>query len=495
MANAETDLKDLGVRGESDFLPDGWELVCGLEVHTELKTKTKLFCGCANVFGAQANTNVCPTCLGLPGSLPVLNERALEIAAMIGLALSAKVQASIFHRKNYFYPDMPKDFQISQYDIPLNADGYLILPSGKRIGIERAHVEEDTGKITHLGGASGRIHGAERALIDYNRSGVPLVEIVSRPDIASPEEAREYVSELRSTLVAIGASDGKMEEGSLRVDANVSVRPIGETPFRTRCEIKNLNSLRSLVRAITFEAHRQVAAYLAGEKVTQQTRHWDESAGRTVALRNKEEAEDYRYFPEPDLVPLRPSEEWIEGLRSQLGELPKERRARLVESLGLTDTNDQIETAISVELYPFARSALAAGLDPKITVARCANELASLAPLDESFEISWFVELLRMETNGEVSATQAKSILAEVAKNLISPKAAQERLGFSQLTDDQLTKTINEAILQNPKEWERFRTGEAQLQGFFVGKIMKATSGKADGKAVVRILLATAEQR
>jgi aspartyl-tRNA(Asn)/glutamyl-tRNA(Gln) amidotransferase subunit B len=295
--------------------------------------------------------------------------------------------------------------------------------------------------------------------------------------------------------VAIGASDGKMEEGSLRVDANVSVRPVGETPFRTRCEIKNLNSLRSLVRAITFEAHRQVAAYLAGEKVTQQTRHWDESASRTVALRNKEEAEDYRYFPEPDLVPLRPSEEWIESLRSQLGELPKERRARLVESLGLTETNDQIETAISVELYPFVRSALAAGLDPKITVARCANELASLAPLDHGFEISWFIELLKMEIEGKVSATQAKSILAEVAKNLIPPRVAQERLGLSQLTDDQLTKTINEAILQNPKEWERFRTGEAQLQGFFVGKIMKATSGKADGKAVVRILLALAEQR
>ena len=488
MANIEVSPDELALSGGSEFLPKGWELVCGLEVHTELKTKTKLFCGCENVFGAQANTNVCPTCLGLPGSLPVLNERALEIAAMIGLALSAKVQASIFHRKNYFYPDMPKDFQISQYDIPLNADGYLVLPSGKRIGIERAHVEEDTGKITHLGGTSGRIHGAERALIDYNRSGVPLVEIVSRPDIASPEEAREYVSELRSTLVAIGASDGKMEEGSLRVDANVSVRPVGEVPFRTRCEIKNLNSLRSLVRAITFEARRQVDAYLAGEKVTQQTRHWDENVGRTVALRNKEEAEDYRYFPEPDLVPLRPSEEWIEGLRSQLGELPSERRARLVAGLGLSATNDQVETAISVDLYPFVKSALDAGVDPKIAVARCANELASLTPLDPGFEVSWFVEILRMETEGGVSATQAKSMLSEVAKSLISPKDAQEKLGISQLSEDQLTGTVQEVIQQNPAEWGRFINGESQLQGFFVGKIMKVTSGKADGKAVVRIL-------
>src|SRR5581483_6033629 len=283
----------------SDDALDGWEIVIGLEVHCELATRTKLFCGCPNVFGDEPNTNICPVCLGLPGSLPVLNEQAVELALRLGQALHCRAEYGVFARKNYFYPDMPKDYQVSQYDLPTNVDGHLDLPSGLRVGIERAHIEEDTGKNTHVGG-DGRIHGAEYSLIDYNRAGVPLVEIVSRPDLRGAEQAREYVGELRDILLATDASDARMEEGSMRVDANVSVRRAGDTAFGTRCEIKNLNSLRSLGRAIEYEARRQVELIGRGERVVQETRHWDEAAGRTRPGRNKEEAEDYRYFPEPD---------------------------------------------------------------------------------------------------------------------------------------------------------------------------------------------------
>ena len=316
-------------------------MVIGLEVHCELKTATKLFCGCPNMFGDEPNTNVCPNCLGLPGSLPVLNQQAVELAMAIGTALHCEIRPSTFHRKNYFYPDQAKDYQISQYDEPINANGYLDLPDGFRVGIERAHMEEDTGKTTHAG-ASGRIHGADYSLVDYNRSGVPLVEIVSAPDMRTADQARAYVTELRAILVASGASDGKMEEGSMRVDANVSVRRTADDPFGTRCEIKNLNSVRSLGRAIEYEAERQIALLESGEQVVQQTRHWDEGAGRTQALRSKEDAYDYRYFLEPDLVPLVPDAEWIRAVADTLGMMPAERRARLVDLLeeagGATDS-------------------------------------------------------------------------------------------------------------------------------------------------------------
>ncbi|MEC8731600.1 MAG: Asp-tRNA(Asn)/Glu-tRNA(Gln) amidotransferase subunit GatB, partial [Actinomycetota bacterium] len=287
---------------------EGFEMVVGLEVHVELATETKLFSGSPNRFGDDPNTNVDPVSLGLPGALPVLNRQAVELAMRIGLALNCTVQSCTFARKNYFYPDMPKAYQISQYDRPLNIDGHLEIAGGIVIGVERAHLEEDTGKSTHIGG-SGRIHGSEGSLIDFNRAGVPLVEIVSRPDIRTPEQARQYVNELRAILVEIGASDARMEEGSMRVDANVSVRRPGEE-FGTRCEIKNVNSGRSLGRAIDYEARRQVALISDGEVIQQETRHWDEGDGRTHTLRTKEDADDYRYFPDPDLVPLDPGDEW-----------------------------------------------------------------------------------------------------------------------------------------------------------------------------------------
>ncbi|HXY28939.1 MAG TPA: Asp-tRNA(Asn)/Glu-tRNA(Gln) amidotransferase subunit GatB, partial [Acidimicrobiales bacterium] len=316
----------------------GWETVVGLEVHCELLTATKLFCGCKNAFGDEPNVNVCPVCVGLPGSLPVLNQQAVELAMRIGEALHCEIRPSTFARKNYFYPDQAKDYQISQYDLPLNAAGWLELPDGSRVGITRAHMEEDTGKLTHVG-ESGRIHSAVHALVDYNRSGVPLVEIVSEPDIRSAAQARAYATELRGILVATGASDGRMEEGSMRVDANVSVRPAGSTEFGTRCEVKNLNSLRSLVRAIEYEAARQVAVLEGGGTVEQETRHWDESAGRTESLRSKEEANDYRYFPEPDLVPLAPDAAWRQRVRAALGPMPADRRAALADALGGAPTD------------------------------------------------------------------------------------------------------------------------------------------------------------
>ena len=318
-----------------------WETVVGLEVHCELSTASKLFCGCRNEFGNEPNTNVCPVCLGLPGSLPVLNEKAVEYALRVAEALDLDVpERSVFSRKNYFYPDMPKDYQTSQYDLPITINGELEV-DGERIGITRAHLEEDTGKTLHIGGG-GRIHDAEYSLVDYNRAGVPLLEIVSEPDIRSAEQAKRYVEELRATLLAIGVSDVKMEEGSLRIDANVSVRPVSDTEFGTRCEIKNLNSLRSLVKAIEHEARRQVTAREFGDAIVQETRHWDEARGRTISGRSKEEAHDYRYFPEPDLVPVAPTAEMRAEVRATLPELPRRTRERLVETWGIKEDDARV---------------------------------------------------------------------------------------------------------------------------------------------------------
>jgi aspartyl-tRNA(Asn)/glutamyl-tRNA(Gln) amidotransferase subunit B len=464
----------------------GYETIIGLEVHCELKTNTKLFCGCRNAFGDEPNTNVCPVCVGLPGALPVLNEKAVEFAIRIGLALNCSVKWSNFHRKNYFYPDMPKDFQISQYDLPLNEHGSIELPDGTVVGITRAHMEEDTGKSTHLGG-SGRIHGAESSLIDYNRSGVPLVEIVSEPDMRSGAQARAYVAELRAILVAVGATDGRMEEGSMRVDANVSVRKPGE-PFGTRCEIKNLNSLRSLQRAIEYEAMRQVDCIEAGERIVQETRHWDEAAGRTGSMRSKEEANDYRYFPEPDLVPLAPSSAWIEEIRAALPTLPKARRDVLAARVGGDDhaTFDLIATVVDRDLDGLVIEAANAGASAALALTRAANELSAEAGLPSAKS---FAQTCQMESAGELSATQAKAVLAALADDPDGdPKAIAAKLGFEQLSDDTLATTVDEVISANGDEWERFAGGDDKLAQFFIGKVMAATKGKANGKAVVALL-------
>ncbi len=464
----------------------GWETVVGLEVHCELRTRTKLFCSCRNAFGDEPNTNVCPVCLGLPGSLPVLNEQAVELAMRIGAALGAEVRPSTFHRKNYFYPDMPKDYQISQYDEPINVGGHLDLPDGSRVGIVRAHLEEDTGKTSHVGRA-GRIHAADYSLVDYNRSGVPLVEIVSEPDIRSAAQARLYAAELQRVLVATGASDGRMEEGSMRVDANVSVRRAGSPVLGTRCEIKNLNSLRSLRAAVEFEAARQVVLLEAGDRVAQETRHWDEQAGRTLAMRSKEEAFDYRYFLEPDLVPLEPDPAWRDRAAAAVGMLPGARRSRLAGLLDAPGPSqaDQIEALIDQGLDDLVVVAVAAGAPAALAMARAANELASSMEAAVAMDGGAFAALVVLEGQGRLTATQSKAVLAEMlASGGGDPVAIAAAKGFESLPDDALRDVVGGVIEANPQEWSRLCGGEDKLTGFFTGQVMKATGGKADGKAV-----------
>ena len=465
------------------------ETVVGLEVHTELRTVTKLFCGCPNRFGDAPNTNVCPVCLGLPGSLPVLNRQAVELAMAIGAALGCEVRPSSFHRKNYFYPDMPKDYQISQYDEPINVNGRLALPDGTVVGIERAHLEEDTGKSTHVG-SSGRIHGADRSLVDYNRAGVPLVEIVSAPDLRSAAGARAYVAELRGILVATGASDGRMEEGSLRIDANVSVRAAGG-PLGTRCEIKNLNSLRSLQRAVEFEAERQSQLLAEGGTVVQETRHWDENAGSTVTMRSKEEAYDYRYFPEPDLLPLAPDDAWRDRVAAALPPMPAARRAALLALLDdpATSQGDQVASVVDLDLDRFVTTATSRGVPASLAVARVANELAAIEGAGD-LDADKVATLLELEDRGELSATQAKAVLADLAATGEDPRELARRRGYERLEVGALDALLDELIAQHPSEWARYVEGDERLSQFFVGLVMRATSGKADGKAVVAGLAA-----
>ncbi|QXC63504.1 Asp-tRNA(Asn)/Glu-tRNA(Gln) amidotransferase subunit GatB [Aquihabitans sp. G128] len=510
-----------------------WELVCGLEVHAELATATKMFSGAPNHFGDDPNTNVDPVTLGLPGTLPVVNQKAVELAVRFGCAVGGpqSVRRSVFSRKNYFYPDMPKNFQISQYDQPIVVAGELELPSGHVVGIERAHLEEDTGKSTHVGGA-GRITGADHSLVDYNRAGVPLLEIVSRPHVRSTEQARQYVAELRSILVACGISDGKMEEGSMRVDANVSVRREGSQELRTRCEIKNLNSLRSLGRAIEHEATRQADLHAAGQKVVQETRHWDEAQGVTGTMRSKEEADDYRYFPEPDLVPVDPSPEWIAEIAAALPMLPAARRARLAEATGEPRTAESVVVVVDRAQDDQAISALAhlarlaeVGGDPSAasTLAALADDdvdglsgpdagaRAAAAPDAAKARVLVHVtqnlageggadlapvrlaELVALEVAGELTATQAKQVLAElVADPEATAAGVAAAKGFEAMDTGALEAAVDAAIAGNPAEWEQYRTGDpkvrGKLTGFFVGQIMKATKGQADGKAATALL-------
>jgi len=470
-------------------LPEGWELVVGLEVHVELATRTKLFCGCANEFSTDPNTNVCPTCLGLPGSLPVMNERAVAHAMRLGRALGCEVHPSVMARKNYFYPDMAKDFQTTQYDQPTNRDGELVLGDGVVVGIERAHIEEDAGKTTHVGG-DGRINDATYSLVDYNRAGVPLVEIVSRPDIRTVEHAKAYVSELRDILLAIGVSDAKMEEGSMRVDANVSVRPIGSDELRTRCELKNINSVRSLGRAIEYEARRHVDLYESGDAPRQETRHWDEDGGRSTAGRSKEDADDYRYFQEPDLVPLAPSAGEVAAIDAAMPMLPAARRVRLADRSSVAP--EVVSTVVERGQDALAMAAIERGADADKVLTRIQNDLA----VDDWSAVTGesLATLVAMESGGELSATQAKQVLADMAAGAHDgdPRAIAAAHGFEAMESDELEALVDGLIAENPDEWSRFCGGDdgdrKKMQGFFTGQIMKATRGQADGRAVAELL-------
>jgi aspartyl-tRNA(Asn)/glutamyl-tRNA(Gln) amidotransferase subunit B len=465
---------------------EGYEMVVGLEVHVELATRTKLFSGSPNRFGDEPNTNIDPVTLGLPGALPVLNRHAVELAMRIGLALNCTVQPCVFARKNYFYPDMPKAYQVSQYEQPLNVDGWLDLPDGSRVGIERAHMEEDAGKSVHAGG-DGRVHGADYSLIDLNRAGVPLVEIVSRPDITSPEQAREYVTELRAILLAIGASDAKMEEGSMRVDANVSVRTPG-APLGTRCEIKNVNSIRSIGRAIEYEAKRQIQMLQHGEAVRQQTRHWDEGDNRTHTLRDKEEADDYRYFLEPDLVPVDPPQAWIDDVRASLPMLPAARRRRLADATGVPATSEALTSIVERGQDDYALAVVAAGGDAARTVVHLKEAFAELGPKPD-LPAADLAGLTRLEAAGKITATQAKSVLSTLVEQRGgNAEAIAAEMGFEAMDTSALETIVDAAIAAQPDAWAKYLAGERKALGAIVGQVMKTSKGQADGKLVNEIV-------
>ena len=470
-----------------------WEAVIGLECHVELNTKTKMFCSCAVEFGAEPNSHTCPVCLGHPGSLPVPNREAIARIVKIGLALGSQIAPhSMFHRKNYFYPDMPKDYQISQYDLPICVGGHLDvdLPDGStsRIGITRVHMEEDTGKTTH-GSESGRIHDARHALIDFNRAGVPLVECVSEPDIRSPEEAGAYLRELRSTLEALDVSDVRMEEGSLRCDANVSLRPVGSDVFGTKVEIKNMNSVRSLERALTYEIERQSAALEAGEPIVQETRHWDEDAGATRSMRSKEEAFDYRYFPEPDIPALEPDEGWIEDIRSSLPELPRARRERYMQ-LGLKSDTARVLVADrgSVALF---EGALALGGDPVAIANWVTQDVASLRNTagDGELTAQHVADVASLVADGTLSNAGGKQALEEAHASGSRIADVVDRKNLRQVSDTgELGAWADEVIAENPDAVEKFRTGKEGVIGFLVGQLMKKAGGAANPKVAQGLL-------
>jgi aspartyl-tRNA(Asn)/glutamyl-tRNA(Gln) amidotransferase subunit B len=474
-----------------------WETVIGLECHVELSTKTKMFCGCLNGFGAEPNTNVCPVCLGHPGSLPVPNREAIASIVKIGLALDCAIAPhSLFHRKNYFYPDMPKNFQISQYDLPICIGGHLDIELDditRRIGITRVHMEEDTGKTTH-GSASGRIHDADHALIDYNRAGVPLVECVSEPDMRSPEEAGAYLRELRATLEALDVSDVRMEEGSLRCDANISLRPEGSDAFGTKVEIKNMNSVRSMERALTYEIARQMEALENGEPIVQETRHWDEDAGATKSMRSKEEAFDYRYLPEPDIPPLEPDPAWVEEIRASLPELPRARRERYVAELDLRPDVARVLVGDRISTALFERS-IALGAPARDAANWITQDLAgflnkhAVDPASSPVSAEHVVELLGFLASDAISGAGAKQALEEAVETGDDIGAIVERRGLSQVSDTAALGAIaDEVLAENADAVEQFRSGKDGVVGFLVGQVMKKSGGSANPKVAQELL-------
>ena len=479
--------------------------VLGLEVHVELNTTTKMFCGCPTTFGAEPNTQVCPVCLGLPGALPALNRIGVESAMRIGLALNCEVaQWCRFARKNYFYPDMPKNFQTSQYDEPICSDGWVEVdydtPEGRRtlrIGIERAHMEEDTGKNVHMGGATGRIHGADYSLVDYNRAGIPLIEIVTKPIEGAgryaPEAARAYVLALRDLLRVLGVSDVRMEQGSLRCDVNVSLRPSPDAAFGTRSETKNVNSLRSVERSVRYEIQRQAALLAAGGRVHQETRHWHEDTGLTTSGRSKEEAEDYRYFPEPDLVPIAPSREWVEQLRATLPENPSARRARLAAEWGIGDL--EMASVVNAGALDLVEATIGAGCEQAAARKWWTGELARLAK-EQSVELAELsitpaqvAEVEALVQAGTVNDKLARQVIEGVLAGEGSPAEVVTARGLAVVSDDgPLLVAIDEALAAQPDVADKIRGGKVQAAGAIVGAVMKATRGQADA-ARVRALI------
>ena len=468
-----------------------WEPVIGLETHVELSTNSKMFCGCPARFDAAPNTNVCPVCLGLPGALPVPNREAINRIMQIGLALNCSVtRRPIFHRKNYFYADLPKNYQISQFDLPVCVDGYLDVGGDHagRVGIERVHQEEDTGKSTHVGG-DGRITAAEYSLLDFNRSGVPLIEIVTRPDIRSAAQARAYAQELRLLVEALGISDARLEEGSIRFDANVSVRPGPEAPLGTKVEIKNMNSFRSLERAVAFEIERQTSRLVAGAGIVMETRHWDEEAGVTRGGRVKEGSSDYRYFPDPDLVPLEIDQVWVEEMAALLPELPARRRSRYAE-MGIDPAQAGTLAGADAHLRRLFEEAVEVGADPiqagnwvtgEVVAALRRSGRPSLE--GSSLDGPHLARLLAMIEGSVLSGSAAREVLVGLLAGEGSPEEVATARDLLQISDvGALESVVGEVIAAHPREFSRLQEGERKLVGFFVGRVMRQTHGKADPK-------------
>ncbi|MFB2975204.1 Asp-tRNA(Asn)/Glu-tRNA(Gln) amidotransferase subunit GatB [Microseira sp. BLCC-F43] len=472
-----------------------YEAVIGLETHCQLSTATKIFCNCSTEFDSPPNTNVCPICMGMPGVLPVLNQKVLEYAVKAGLALNCEIAPySKFDRKQYFYPDLPKNYQISQYDLPIAQHGWLEIelvdengnPIRKRIGITRLHMEEDAGKLVHAG--SDRLAGSTHSLVDYNRTGVPLVEIVSEPDIRSGTEAAEYAQELRRIMRYLGVSDGNMQEGSLRCDVNISVRPVGQKEFGTKVEIKNMNSFSAIQKAIEYEIERQIEAIEAGERIVQETRLWEEGSQRTVSMRSKEGSSDYRYFPEPDLTPIQVSAETLQQWKSELPELPAQKRHRYESELGLSAYDARVLTD-DRSVAEYFEATVTGGANSKQAANWVMGDIAAylnankLSIADLAFKPSSLAELVSLIETGELTGKIVKESLPKLLSGDISIDKLPRPIDSSALEP-----IIDEIIAANPKELEQYRNGKTKLLGFFVGQVMKKTEGRADPKLTNQLL-------
>ena len=469
-----------------------YEAVIGLEVHAQLLTESKIFCGCSTKFGAPPNTHVCPVCLGMPGVLPVLNQKVVEFTIRAGLATNCAIQPrSVWARKNYFYPDLPKNYQISQYELPICLDGWLDIEvegqEPRRIGITRIHMEEDAGKLVH--DASLPV-----SYVDYNRTGVPLMEIVSEPDMRTPAEAGAYLRSLRDILVYLEICDGNMEEGSFRCDANVSIRPVGQAELGTRAELKNMNSFRGVEKALEYEIRRQRAILEEGGKVVQQTRLWDADQGKTHSMRGKEEAHDYRYLPDPDLLPLEVDDAWVERVRSELPELPAAKRARFMEQYGLNDYDAGVLTA-SRPLADYYEAVAAAGAPAKAAANWVTSDLlgalkaAGRELADSPVSPAGLAELIELIDSGSISGKMAKEVFAEMMASGKAAKAVVDEKGLSQVSDEgELETVLREIFAANPAEVEAFKGGKKKLMGFFVGQVMQKTKGQANPKLVNQLV-------
>jgi len=471
-----------------------YEAIIGLEVHAQLLTESKIFCGCSTLFGAEPNTHTCPVCTGLPGSLPVLNKKVVEFTIKAALATNCRIAPrSQFARKNYFYPDLPKGYQISQYELPLATDGYIEIQvdgGKKKIGIQRIHMEEDAGKLIHDFSSAREAH----SYVDFNRTGVPLIEIVSAPDIRSPEEASAYLRKLRAILMFLDICDGNMEEGSFRCDANISLRPKGEKGLGVKTELKNMNSFRNVQKALDFEIRRQTALLDQGEKIIQETRLWDAARGVTASMRGKEEAHDYRYFPDPDLVPIVIDPAWVEEIRATLPELPDAKKERFIQEYGIPEYDAEVLTS-SKPLANYYENCVRFFPQPKIVSNWIMSELLRELKKDER-EIEEcpvpaenLAALLRLIDEGVISGKMAKSVFEEMYQTGQKAEEIVKAKGLSQLSDaEALTKLVEDILAAHPKEVAEYRQGKEKVFGFFVGQVMKATQGKANPRLVNEIL-------